>query len=495
MLDRFSALSLTAPSSRRARWLRPRSITGLLVASFGLVAAPLIVAIVASVIYVDRLNDQSERLVKQGVEVTRSSKRLNSLVLSLERSARQYRVLQTEEPLARFHNRARAFDDELMTLAQLKLDTVPDWNLERLAQRVKTLSNQLGTNPKQTDAVIQSLGELSEQTDHIADQGARFVDQELTHLRHTAASARWFLLICVFALIPTVIILGVFLSWVIGRPLRQILRAVTELGDGDLDQRIEVFAPAAELDALGARLDWMRRRLATLESEKQQFIRDMSHELKTPLASIREGAELLRDGTVGPLSEAQTEVADILQRNSLELASLIDNLLDFAAWQQRRATLEYTRFQLNALIEAIVTRQKLTIEGKRLQVNYPTQALTVTADRDRMQLIIDNLLANAIKFAPERSHVQIEASTGTQGTDIIVSDQGPGVAEHEREAIFEAFYKGQPPTGSNSGLKGSGIGLSVVRECVIAHGGQITVEAAVPQGASFHVHIPFLHAV
>lgn len=484
-----------AASPRARRWLRPRSITGLLVASFCLVAAPLIVAIVASVIYVDTLNDQSEHLVKQGVEVTRASKRLNSLVLSMERSARQYRVLKTDELLNRFRDRARTFDAQLINLADLKLDTVPDWNLARLSKQVNRLSAQLGTSPTQTDAVIQSLGSISDQTNHIADQGAEFVDQELNHLRQTASQARLFLLLCVFALIPAVIILGIFLSWVIGRPLRQILRAVTRLGDADFDQRIEVVAPAAELDALGARLDWMRRRLATLENEKQQFIRNMSHELKTPLASIREGAELLRDGTVGKLTPPQIEVSEILQRNSQELASLIDNLLDFAAWQQRRAKLEYTRFDLNALIEAIVARHKLTIEGKNLHIVQPNTELTITADRDRMQLIIDNLLANAIRFAPERSAVGIDTITHQQSTELVVTDQGPGVAEHEREAIFDAFYKGKPPAASTNGVKGTGIGLSVVRECAQAHGGHIAIETAAGGGARFHVHIPFPHAL
>lgn len=483
-----------SPSAHR-RWLRPRSITGLLVASFGLVAAPLIVAIVASVIYVDTLNDQSEHLVKQGVEVTRSSKRLNSLVLSMERSARQYRVLETDQLLKRFRSRVRAFDQELRALADLRLDTVPDWNLAQLTREVNRLSAQLGTGPEATDAVIESLGSISDQTNHIADQGARFVDHELDHLRNTATQARLFLLVCVFALIPTVIALGIFLSWVIGRPLRQIMRAVTRLGDADFDQTIEIVAPAAELDALGARLDWMRRRLATLENEKQQFIRNMSHELKTPLASIREGTELLRDGTVGALTSSQLEVFEILQRNSEELASLIDNLLDFAAWQQRRARLEYERFDLSALIEAIVARHKLTIEGKHLHIVQPDSTLTITADRDRMQLIIDNLVANAIKYAPEHSCVGIDATADDQGADIVFTDQGPGVAENERKAIFDAFYKGQPPATSNNGIKGTGIGLSVVRDCVQAHGGDIAVDTADHGGARFHLHIPFPHAL
>ncbi|MDA3919199.1 MAG: ATP-binding protein [Salinisphaera sp.] len=482
-------------SSATRRWLRPRSITGLLVVSFGLVAAPLIVAVLASVVYVDTLNNQSERLVKQGVEVTRSSKRLNSLLLSMERSARQYRVLRTGELLARFQSQAKAFDDELDTLAMLKLDTVPDWNLNRLSRQVTGLSRQLGEDKQATDKVIAALGTVGKQTDRIAAQGSRFVDKELGHLQGTAASARIFVLLSLFALVPAVLILGVFLSWVIGRPLRQILQAVTRLGDADFSQQIRIVAPAAELDRLGARLDWMRRRLATLDKEKQQFIRDMSHELKTPLASIREGAELLRDGTVGQLDPAQAEVADILQRNSLELAGLIESLLDFSAWQQRRGKLEYKRFDISALIEAIVARQKLTIEGKNLRVERPGLILAVTADRDRMHLIVDNLLANAVKFAPTSSRVRITVTSRHDGVDLSVADQGPGVAADERDAIFDVFFRGSRRAVDAIGVKGSGIGLSVVRECVQAHSGHIRVESGAEGGAVFKVHIPSPHAL
>ena len=486
-----------AQNPRRGLFIRPRSITGLLLTSFGLVALPLIVAIVFGVLYVDRLTDQSERLVLQGVEVTRYSKRLSTLLIGMERSARQYGVLESEELIDRFERQTREFDAMLDALGGLQLDTLPDWNLDALRREARTLSRQLASaQPGAVGGLIGEIGKMQRETDLITDQGNLFIDRELARLQATAADARTFLLLCVFALIPGVLALTAFFVAVISRPLRQISGAVTRLGDGDFSQQIRVFAPTAELDALGARLDWMRRRLATLENEKQQFIRHMSHELKTPLASIREGAELLRDGTVGELTSAQADVAEILQQNSLELAKLIDNLLDFAAWQQQHAKLEYERFDLNALFEAIVARQRLTIEGKKLDVTTPGQPIHVTADRDRMHLIIDNLLANAVKFAPAGSTVALEAERLAQATLVRVCDQGPGVPVAERAAIFDAFYQSATTQASAQGaLRGTGIGLSVVRECVQAHGGRIDVDDAPGGGAQFSVEIPDRHAL
>ncbi|MFC3102387.1 sensor histidine kinase [Salinisphaera aquimarina] len=491
-----------AISPRKARLagrrllFRPRSITGLLLTSFALVALPLIVAIVFSVIYVDRLTDQSERLVLQGVEVTRYSKRLSSLLIAMERSTRQYEVLESDELITRFQRQASDFDQMIDALGALELDTLPDWNLDALRSQTQHLATQLSGRPENIERAIEQLGAMQRETELIADQGNLFVDRELSRLQSTAANARTFLLLCVFALMPGVIVLTAFFVTVISRPLRQISAAVTKLGDGDFERRIRVFAPAAELDQLGSRLDWMRRRLATLESEKQQFIRHMSHELKTPLASIREGAELLRDGTVGALTESQAEVAGILQQNSLELAKLIDNLLDFAAWQQQHARLEYERFDLNALFEGIVARQRLTIEGKQLDVVIPARPLTITADRDRMHLIIDNLLGNAVKFSPPGGRVTLAAERVGEATLISVADQGPGVSAHERSVIFDVFYQSRENQAHADGaLRGTGIGLSVVLECVQAHAGRIDVDSAPGGGALFRIHIPDRHAV
>src|SRR5699024_8706328 len=151
----------------------------------------------------------------------------------------------------------------------------------------------------------------------------------------------------------------------IARPVRQITAAINHLGKGQFEQPIHIAAPSAELDSLGRQLDRMRQRLGTLEEERNQFLRHMSHELKTPLASIREGAELLHDGTTGELQPAQAEVAEIIRQNSVALMLLIENLLDFSARHRQQTQLEYTRCDLRALAANVVRRQKLPIDRKK----------------------------------------------------------------------------------------------------------------------------------
>ena len=123
------------------------------------------------------------------------------------------------------------------------------------------------------------------------------------------------------------------------RPIRQIDSAISQLGKGTFSKAIAVRGPTDLVD-LGRQLEWLRMRLLELAQERNRFLRHMSHELKTPLASIREGTELLMDGAVGELDSAQREVTTILRDNGIKLQQLIENLLSFSAWQARHSGLE-----------------------------------------------------------------------------------------------------------------------------------------------------------
>jgi len=475
-------------SHKRRHALRPRSVTGLLLASFALVALPLLAAALYSITYVERLADQSQRLVLSGVQVNRVSRELDSILVDMERTARQYRIVETPMLLERFRKQKKAFDATLETLRKLRVGSMPSWNLDKLRERVDLVAQAMQQGPEALDEVLPQFENMYKETGLIIEQGDVFIDAELKQMQDTAQQERRFLFMSMFMLLPGVILLAIVFTVVIARPLRQITSAVARLGKGDFSQPIRIAAPSAELDALGSRLDWMRQQLASLEDERNQFLRHMSHELKTPLASIHEGSDLLRDGTVGALGPQQKEVADIIQRNSQELLSLIENLLDFAAWKNQQVKLEYSHFELETLIKTIVQRQKLTIDGKQLSVSMPAQPLMLCADHDRVYLIVDNLLSNAIKFSPTGGTIRITAEQDRRALHLAVCDQGPGIAPHEREHIFNPFYQGS--TGSQAPIQGTGIGLSVVRECVQAHGGGIAITAAAGGGTCFQITLP-----
>jgi len=245
-----------------------------------------------------------------------------------------------------------------------------------------------------------------------------------------------------------------------------------------------------DLQALGRQLEWLRIRLTEIAEERNRFLRHMSHELKTPLANIREGTELLLEGAVGSLGPEQREVAGILRDNSLRLQRLIENLLSYSEWQANRAALEVSEFRLQPLAKAAVDTYQLPINAHRLQLDFRVDDITLVADRSKLRLILDNLISNAVKFTPDGGTITVRARREDDAGNAVidVADTGPGIPVEERGRIFEAFYQGATPQGGL--VRGTGIGLSVVQEFVNAHGGTVELVDGEYPGAHFRVRLP-----
>jgi two-component system sensor histidine kinase GlrK len=268
--------------------------------------------------------------------------------------------------------------------------------------------------------------------------------------------------------------------------LRHIDRAISELGRGAFLRPIQIAGPV-DLERLGRQLEWLRQRLLELAHERNRFLRHMSHELKTPLANIREGTELLMDGAVGKLENSQREVTGILRENGIRLQRMIENLLSFSAWQTSSVGLEISEFRLRPLVKQIIENQQLALLSQRLRLEVNVDDLTVSADRGKLRLILENLLSNAVKYTPRGGSIHIRARS--DGTDLLleVGDTGPGIPPEERRQVFDAFYTGKAPGGH---VRGTGIGLSVVMEFVMAHQGRIDIVDGEWPGAHFRIRMP-----
>jgi len=215
----------------------------------------------------------------------------------------------------------------------------------------------------------------------------------------------------------------------------------------------------------------------------------MSHELKTPLANIREGTELLLDGSVGELDGPQREVTDILRMNGLKLQQLIENLLSFSAWQAKSEVLTLTEYELRTQVISIARSQRLALKAADIQLKLEVADFNVNADQDKIRTVLDNLLSNAVKFTPRGGLITIRAQRLTESFVIEFGDTGPGIPDEESPRIFDAFFQGRREQGGQVG--GTGIGLSVVLECIQAHDGSAElVNSDEFPGAHFRIQIP-----
>ena len=462
---------------------------------FTIVAAPLLFAIVNAAVQMNRLSTRSEQLVVHGVRVTRNNQRMFEEIGALERTARLYQIIGSADLLevyARNQQRLAGTLDELLALpldAESRDDALA---LQAEAERLHLELTRSTPNSTRMTDLINAFPQLSDRASKVSNRVSAQIDRELAGLQEATQLAQRNLFWETLLLVPlTLAVVGVF-TYLFGRPIRAIDRAISELGRGTFSRPIAIRGPA-DLERLAAQLEWLRGRLLDLAQEKNRFLRHMSHELKTPLANIREGTELLMDGAVGELQSAQREVTAILRENGMKLQRLIENLLSFSAWQAKSVGLEVSEFKLRPLVKSVLENQQLTLVAQRVRLDVHVEDLTPLADRGKVRLILDNLLSNAIKFTPRGGTISIHARAEREQLLLDVMDSGPGIPPEERIRIFEAFYQGKTPQGGH--VKGTGIGLSVVTEFVNAHSGSIEILEAKTGGAHFRVRLPMRQAV
>jgi two-component system sensor histidine kinase GlrK len=287
------------------------------------------------------------------------------------------------------------------------------------------------------------------------------------------------------ALVPTAVLLIAWFTYLIAKPISQVSAGIRGLGQGHFARPIEIEGPG-DLVRLGEQLDWLRQRLVALEAQKTRFLQHISHELKTPLTALREGSDLLSSGVVGNLNADQREIARILQHNSIELRKLIEGLLNYSAVHAQASYLDARIVPLNNLVRRVIEDRKLAVVAKGIRIELATDDVAAYCDEDKIRVVLDNLLSNAIKFSPQNGLISIKLYKDQGDAVLEVADEGPGIPEPEREKVFEAFYKGADPPVT--AVKGSGLGLSIVKEYVTLHRGRIEILAG--PGAHFRVRLP-----
>ena len=470
---------------------RPQSLHGLILVGFGLVALPLLVAVVWALFNLDRLAEQSEQLVVAGVSAAENNRLLVEHAGSLERVSRQFLVLGNEDSRALMQQDLATLEATLETMRPLaeRADASALATSIRVGARrvVNTLLRE-NLEAEDSQAAVADFATLRQRITHLTAILGSHIEFELNRLRESTRKAQQVSAWQTAALVPGTIILVLFFTLLVAKPIRQIDRAIHQLGQSGFSKPIEVSGPT-DLERLGRQLEWLRVRLLALAQEKNRFLRHMSHELKTPLANIREGTEILLDGTVGELDTPQREVTDILRLNGLKLQQLIENLLSFSAWQTKNEVLTRTDFPLRALVISVAKTQRLALKSAQVQLRLDIEDIVITADRDKIRTVLDNLLSNAVKFTPKGGVITIRAHGTANSFVLEFADTGPGIPEHESPRIFEAFFQGNQEQGGH--IAGTGIGLSVVLECIQAHDGSVElINSDEFSGAHFRIHIP-----
>jgi two-component system phosphate regulon sensor histidine kinase PhoR len=230
-----------------------------------------------------------------------------------------------------------------------------------------------------------------------------------------------------------------------------------------------------------------QRRLNALKSD---FVANVSHELKTPLALVRMFGEMLQTGRVASEAKRQ-EYLDIIVAESERLSNLIENVLDFAKVERGRGAYDFADGDVGQVVARAVQvyRYRAEREGVALECEVEPK-LCARIDERAIQLAVINLVDNALKYAAGSTVVRVSARRDGGAVAIRVADHGPGIPPEEQGRIFERFVRGSRASGETARVRGSGIGLALVKHIAESHGGKAWVESEVGRGATFVVRIP-----
>lgn len=470
---------------------KPRSFLILILLGFSIVSVPLIAALTYSAARIHELSDRSRDNVYQATQITSGTGVITGEIMAMERSVQHAMVLDDASLLEGYflaHTKFEKIADHLYSIAVYPEQKLSLEKLRLLEIAIFREILALNEQPQNLEYLLDRFASLLTHAQDYSADSFRAIGRNVGKTNEIAdqmhALIEWELLI----LIPMVIFIALVFSVYIARPVRQLDEAIIRMGEGKLLQSVHVSGPQS-LEYIGKRLDWLRKRLLKLEEQKTQFFRHVSHELKTPLTAIREGADLLAEGVTGDLNRKQQLIAGILHNSSMQLQKRIEDMLNFSALQAEMVTLNRQRINLNEMINATINAHNLSILNKKLKVNLEGSALELECDKQKLDIVLDNLLSNAVKFSPEAGRIEIMVSQKNGVVVVDVKDEGVGVEGADESHIFEPFYQGR--NMAYSYVKGTGLGLAIAREYAIAHGGNLElIQNMTTSGAHFRLTLP-----
>lgn len=472
------------------------SLSQWVLASFLIVTLPLVLVIMNTVIEVGDYNQESQRTLFQTVNANENSRIILQRLVSMERSIRQFLVLNEVEIFQSYLTHRSKFIEEIVLLEEKTLTKKLSSMLTELSLteeeffqiNIINLADKIGDIGKNELLVFD---ELTRQARVLLAEGEEQLSLETDRLFKRSQKVRQRLVYSALACIPLALSLGFIFVNLLTRPIKDIGNAIRTLGEEGYEQHQSiVISGPKDLTELGAHLEWLRKKLYDYEFEKQQFIKNISHELKTPLATLKEGTDLLDDNVVGELNAEQKDIVQLMKIGNISINDLVDNLLEYQKTISTNADVKFTCLELSSVIKRVVKDYRLVLNSRKIKLKMDLNEIYITADPDKIRIIFSNLFSNAIKFSPEEGIIGLSLLVDKDEIELLVEDQGVGVAKEVKGLIFDEFYQGNAPQSWT--VKGSGLGLALVKFYLKSHNGSI--ELLPPNqsftGARFSIRLP-----
>ena len=287
-----------------------------------------------------------------------------------------------------------------------------------------------------------------------------------------------------------VLVLGYFLSGILVRPFQKVTRSIEDLTDGYLDEDISV-PDYLETELITNAFNKMLARVRTLDESRQEFVSNVSHELKTPLASMKVLADSLNAQEDVPVELYKEFMQDITEEIDRE-NQIITDLLSLVKMDKKAADLNITTMNINDLLELILKRLRPIAAAKKVELILDSfRPVNAEVDETKLTLAISNLVENGIKYNVEGGWVKVSLNADHKYFYVTVADSGIGIPKESLDHIFERFYRVDKSHSREIG--GTGLGLAIARSAIVMHRGAIKVYSKKNEGTTFSVRIPLTY--
>ncbi len=288
-----------------------------------------------------------------------------------------------------------------------------------------------------------------------------------------------FIICAVFGLFVSTLVIQLTL-----KPIRELTEAIQKVADGNYETTLNARHYKGEIRELCENFNRMVHELNSTQMLHSDFIANVSHEFKTPLAAISGYATLLQDDTLSV--QERDEYIETIVASTKELSHMTQNILELSQLENQTILSEQEDFRLDEQIREVVLALEPLWAAKNLSIDPELDNLTWHGNRELMNHVWRNLLDNAVKFTPRGGEIRIRATRTAEEILVTFQDSGVGMPPDVQAHIFDKFYQGD----ASHKRKGNGLGLALVRQIVVLHGGSVAVDSTPDLGSTFLVHLP-----
>jgi two-component system sensor histidine kinase GlrK len=450
---------------------------------------PLVLAVGYLAYSLQAQNLRHQHLQEQMEQVTRNGKATADRARQLVRVARQYSLLADASFLERYRQTLDALRGNIAKLRPLLNEDTTQDLMDALLVTARDIGTALEAPADVRSAVLgPSLDRLVSQSERLRARAEIYRRRTLTTAETEFRDMVSSLFVVTLLVLPSTVLLMLIGTFTVSRPLWKLSQAIQALAGQNWGTPIDIGGPA-DLAALGRNLEWMRQRVVASRGKTTAYVQHVTHELKTPIAAVIEAGNLLDEELPGPLTATQHSIVDVLISNARTLEHLIQQLLNYNAVSYGIVT-QWENIDIYALCQTIRARLDAADPDKQPRWAFEGYPRQIRSDSRLIEMILKNLLDNAFQFIPQHGRIVVQWGQSDQDWHLSVSDNGAGISQSDLASIYKPFFSGK--SGRARKTPRTGVGLSIVSECVNLLKGTIEVTSAVGEGTTFSLAFPLI---